>query len=811
MQLNRCLLIFFICVTASSSLLANNDKPRAFSISSQPLGSALVSFARQADVSIIVQKKYTQGLVAPEVKGEMTAVQVLDKLLLGTNLDYKFINEKTLSITKKFGHDESYNSIHKPISHLDQDSSIEEVTVTSAYGLNKNLQILPIAVTYLDQQTVEKVRIENLQSIASKTPGIVLTDFGLRTFIGLRGISSNDPGIGAETSVPVYIDDVYQGRTSNINNGLFDLEGIEILRGPQGALYGRNALGGVIRLVTTKPDHEQFQGKVKVGAGRFNQREISTLLSGPIAKGLASKLFFMAREDDGPSHNVVLNKKQEEDKRWAYRGQLSYAMNNTEWSLSTDFSRIDIGGGGVSGVPIVNGFLPLVDFHRDLCGDSIRCIASAVDGFAEQKNYGSSFQLNKTFGQSTFTSITAYRFNDVERLIDWAYFPQNPYYNSSLEENRQFSEEFRWTSTFANNINYLIGGTLFYETSESLEALEGLNDTVLSASETLEQDSTTRSYAVFNHVDWAITEQWSLELGMRYTWEEKELSHDVDLFSVFFGNDRFSDTASDRWTIFSPKVVLGYQFANGGVFTYFAFNKGFKSGGFASIAIRPENLQALDPEIATNYELGVKWTSFDNAWRLNAAVFNTQYKDIQFRYFSFSSIGGFNSFETSNLGDAEASGFELEASFSPLSSVDVVAAYSYVDSKYKDFQFIDDIGNSRNLSGQFTFLTSRNKFTLGIQSEWLLNKAYQITIRYDYDYVDGQVLLNTFTDRMPSYALSNLNLSFADHANDYEISLWIKNLFDKEYVSQIYGLRSGDIAVYENPRTYGLTFSLKFD
>ena len=219
---------------------------------------------------------------------------------------------------------------------------LEEVVVT-AERRAENLREVPSAITAIGESTIEQANIHDLTDIATRIPGLTYSPFSPgQNIVALRGASSNDDGAGTDNSVAVFVDDVYLGRVSNINPEMFDIERIEVLRGPQGTLYGKNTVGGAINVVSTKPNIEALDGKVRVNVGNYERRDVSGLISGPLGEHWAAKASFSLRKREGWVENVYLDKKQKDDDVVALRGQLLYSTNSFEALFSADFNRLDV-------------------------------------------------------------------------------------------------------------------------------------------------------------------------------------------------------------------------------------------------------------------------------------------------------------------------------------------------------------------------------------------------------------------------------------------------------------------------------------
>ena len=240
----------------------------------------------------------------------------------------------------------------------------------------------------------------------------------------------------------IFVDEVYLGRVSNINPEMFDIERVEVLRGPQGTLYGKNTIGGAINIVSTKPDTEQFSAKLRANFGNYERTDFAGLLTGPISKNIAGKFSFSYRNRDGWVDNVVLDKKQKDDDAQAYRGQLLYTSEDTEIMFTADYNRLDVEDmARIPQTQIVGGLGPLVDQYHALCGNrGPRCSTNPSDGFAKRDAWGVSLHVTHNFGTGELKSISAYRENDVDWEMD-SVGVSIPLTDDILDNTEQFTQE----------------------------------------------------------------------------------------------------------------------------------------------------------------------------------------------------------------------------------------------------------------------------------------------------------------------------------------------------------------------------------
>jgi len=220
--------------------------------------------------------------------------------------------------------------------------TLEEVTVT-AQRRAESLQNVPIAITAVTAADLQRNGIHELGTLCGQVPGLTFSPFAPgQNIVSLRGVSSNDDGAGTDNSVAVFVDDVYLGRVSNINPEMFDVDRVEVLRGPQGTLYGKNTIGGAINIISSRPDTDNVDVKASADFGNYRRHNFSGLITGPISGQWAGKLVVSTRDVEGWAHNVVLHTDEKNDKSQAIRGQLLRTGDAVEVLLSADYQHLDV-------------------------------------------------------------------------------------------------------------------------------------------------------------------------------------------------------------------------------------------------------------------------------------------------------------------------------------------------------------------------------------------------------------------------------------------------------------------------------------
>jgi iron complex outermembrane receptor protein len=221
-----------------------------------------------------------------------------------------------------------------------ESTALEEITVT-AQRRSESLQTVPIAITAVTAAEIERNGIHTLGTLAGQVPGLTFSPFAPgQNIVALRGVSSNDDGAGTDNSVAVFVDDVYLGRVSNINPEMYDVERVEVLRGPQGTLYGKNTIGGAINIISSRPNTSALDIKASADFGNYARHNFSALITGPITSAWAGKLVVSTRAVDGWVDNVALHTKEKNDNSQAFRGQLLRVGDTSELLLSADYQQL---------------------------------------------------------------------------------------------------------------------------------------------------------------------------------------------------------------------------------------------------------------------------------------------------------------------------------------------------------------------------------------------------------------------------------------------------------------------------------------
>ncbi len=721
----------------------------------------------------------------------------------------------------------AFANVDRHVDRQEADVDLQEVVVT-AQRRSENLQTVPIAITAVSAADMERNGIHELGTLAQQVPGLTFSPFAPgQNIIALRGVSSNDDGAGTDNSVGVFIDDVYHGRVSNINAEMFDVDRVEVLRGPQGTLYGKNTIGGAINVISSLPNGNELDAKFRTDIGNFGRHNFSGLITGPLVDGWAGKLVVSTRQADGWVNNVVLHTREKNDDDRAVRGQLLRTGASSELLLSVDYEQLNVGDMARTPLTHMTNNLPFntLAVYQASCGTEPNptCATNPSDGFAHRYGGGVSAKytdhVNST---SDLISITAYRHSYNNWAMD-SIGAALGISNDVTDTSRQVSEELRWVSSPNERVKYVAGLWFMREDTNRLRVflVPAFGPTVAD-SDRYRGIDTTKSYAGFGQVDWHFVDLWTLTVGGRYSYDKKQIHNDavhgVDGFLNIIPNT-FANEREASWGKFTPKVAIRYQ-PNDSVNLYATVAQGFKSGGFAASPTSVSETNPLLPEQATNVELGAK-VEISRRVRANLAVFDTHYKDLQIQSFgpppNCAAINScFGVFETFNAGTAEAKGAELEFTWLPIDDLTVSLTYGYLDAKFKSvylpnasvYQTVSgQTIDLRNQSGQDMIRAPRNKGSLDVKYDIPLGDKGRLETSANYGYTgDQRGELEPYAIQ-PAYSLIDARLGWISPSSRYEVSLWGRNLANRAWVSHVYTIANEVFGVYGEPRTYGLTFS----
>lgn len=694
--------------------------------------------------------------------------------------------------------------------------SLEEIVVT-AQKRSESLQVVPIAVTAITGDVLERAQAFEVADLATRAPSLQFQQSTtVNQELSIRGIGTvGEFGSSVDPSVATFTDEIYIGRMGVATTDFFDLERIEILRGPQGTLFGKNVVGGAISVHTAKPEHE-FSSKLRVGYGNYRSSLISGHVTGPLGEGKAGRLSAHYRKrDKGFAYNALRREEIETLDAYAARAQFLYdGHENLRVLLRADLSHDESDGKGRRAFddPFIAGRGPVSSWYPD--GD-VRKIYNVNKQGHDRDVWGASATIDWTTGPGTLTSITAYRSANALNILDQFSAPQPPALASSYlvfdETYSAFSQEVRLASDSTGRLRW-IGGLYFLqeETTNDDDNFSGpfwlggpaVNYHYLNHNE-------TTNYGVFGQAAWRFTDALTLTVGARYTVDDKKYDTTAEAVRIGNGVPRATilvpyptQRVSKDWKKLTPKVSLEWK-ASDDVFLYASANNGFKGGGWQG---KPASAAAanvsFNPEFAWSYEVGAKTEWFDNRLRANLAAFHIDYKDLQVRSVNADCV----CIVVSNAGDAKIQGVELELQAHLAENFNLWLSGSYLDTEYVDY--VDSLGIV--FSGNTMQRTPETSFYVGADYAIPNFGPWNLSMRVDYRWQDKMFWSVDNRNFEPSFGQLGARVSYTSPDRRYAVSLWGKNLSNQVYRERVSALFSDEYSTMGPPRFYGAELTVSF-
>lgn len=586
---------------------------------------------------------------------------------------------------------------------------VEVITVT-ARRRAESVQDVPVSIIAFGERQIEALNATSLTDLNRAMPNVNISDRG---GITIRGIQSNTRNAGFEAGAAVYIDGVYQGRPIGNNQDLTDIDRIEVLRGPQGTLYGKNTTAGAISLVTVRPG-DTFTGNVDVQYAERNDIRVSGYVAGPLAEGLAGlKLAGFRRSSDGHQVNLA------DDGRYgdadSYGGRAELRLTPGEWDFAFRADAVQDDGTPVMPTAVA-GFAAGFADGRDT-------VHHDVSARFTRRGGGVSLTAERDFLGHAFTSISGWRTLRATETADDDYSPLDIVHHSFSDRSRQFSQEVRLASTSAGRLSYVVGAYYFNQDLRSHRpVILGMDFPV---QDTLVNDVEvgTEAYAVFANADYQLADRLVLNLGLRYTRERKTLDFVQDGIPLIgYPNLTLTDSFTDN--DLSPTLSLTYQIAPN-VSAYGRVSRGYKSGGWNPDITTTDDIR-FGPENVTNYEAGLRTRLLDDRLIVNLTGYYMDYKDLQVLQF----LGTFAGMGITNAGVATIQGAELDVQARPFSWLNLSGGAAYTDAVYDRF----DSGTGGSYAGQQ--ITNTPKFTgfVAFDARFAVAGGADLVVQGDYSY-----------------------------------------------------------------------------
>lgn len=704
---------------------------------------------------------------------------------------------------------------------LDQEqdlaSRLDEIVVT-AQRRETAVQDTPLAINAVGGEEMAARQITDLEALSQALPNV---NFGRNVGfarIAIRGIGLDTTTTGQEGRVAYHLDGVYISRPSATTGTFFDIDRVEVVRGPQGTLYGRNATAGAINVITNDPT-DTPEGFLRTTLGNYNLMSAEGAVGMPLGGPFSARLAGQIVRRDGYGRNLFLNDDQDDQATESLRGKLRFAPSDTfDIVLSADYHSEDdhnytyhyLGAGKAGVVPLgqrLGG--STAEGPRDGYADSATMNRRTFRGL------GAVATLDLPW--ATLTSVTGFRDSRVRWSSDQDNTEVAVAVFNMVERSKQFTQELRLAGEFSRG-NWLVGAYYFDEDIFGYNDFTPMTRAVVGGPNTLARglyyggDIKAQSYAVFGQVDYELTEDLILTLGARYSDESKEVDEfttRLDLVTLPGAAPviRARQQASVDADSVSPRLGLQYEISPDAM-VYASYAKGFKSGGFNLGAINA----AYEPEELTSYEVGLKADWLDGRLRTNVSAFNYGYDNLQVQKVVGAAV------QVLNAASAEIRGIEAEIKALPHENLELGLDVSLLDSEYKDFRTSDparaELGEI-DLSGNQ--LSQAPDYTVSLSVQYTMPTQYgEFRARVESRWVD-RVYFSPFNVPETAQAANNkinLFLNYEHPDGRWTASAFVRNLTDEDTIASSQVSASlfsfPVLGALEPPRTFGVQLGYAF-
>ncbi len=792
---------------------------REFNVPAMPASRAIHAFAQQAGVNVIASGEMLRGVTTNPVRGRSEVHDALRQMFRGTNMRVMKSDSNTY-LLKSSGQPEPIGyAEERPLpapvvgAPIMQDTSapansgLEDIIVT-AQKREESLQKTPISIAAFTASDLEKASITEISDLRSQVPSLQITphpNSGIATRIFMRGVGNNDDQITQDPSVAVYVDGVYVARTQGMVNEVAELERVEVLRGPQGSLYGRNATGGAINFITRAPQLNEWRIKQAVTVGNYNHLRSRTNINVPIADTLALDVGYMYLQRDGYVKNRGTGVERFGDqRREAWRAALLWQPSDSvSLRYSYDRSELDDTPVFMAPVPLYPGV-----GERPTEGSPFVNDLKRNEALAQGHNLTATWEASDAL---TIKSISGYRVLDSWTNQSYLAGVFGPYAVMEIENKvnqKQFSQELQGIGEIGDRLQYILGLYYFDEKGD------GFDNTYQPPRRQLAQRTLhieNEAFAVYGQVTYTppiLDDRLRLTAGLRWSRDKREATLQETIITPAATVVGPTTPASTSFSNVSPTLIAAFD-VNPDLNIYGKVVRGYKSGGFNTRASTRERFAAgFRPETLTSYEIGLKSMLLDNRLRFNIAGFISDYRHIQVN--TRSDPSNVSITDVLNAGEARVKGIEMDVTARPVRGLTLSASYSYLTGKY--LRVIDVTGEDR--SDFFRFINMA-PHTVSAKAEYQFPPTSfgQLSVNVDY-YHQGLITTSTSDPRykVGGYGLLDARLTLADiplAGGEWRVSAFGRNLTDKEYYISHFNTGAPS-AFFGQPRTYGLEISMQY-
>lgn len=704
---------------------------------------------------------------------------------------------------------------------------LEEIIVTGARRRTEDVQEVPLAVTALNSAILERNQVTNVTDLGRLAPGLVIVRqlaTPAQASIYLRGFGSESNAPAIDPPIAVYVDGIYMPQSSGTLFDLFDVESIEVERGPQGTLLGKNAPTGAISVTSRRPTGE-WGGAVEMGYERYDLRQFKLRVDAPIVEDvLALKITGVYKEGGNYIRSLTQGGKRKFGGEETYAtkvGLLFTPSDNIEWLINGAFDWTKNPQGGMRDM----GYLGQDGPYQ---GETASCLVfghcspseprTSNAGWVKDNRSNSqliSSKLDIDFEPLTLTSVTGYRHYSERNNSDVDGQPEpilDSHDNPLTYE--QFSQEIRLSSNanggldFGGKLDWVIGGFYSHFTYSNSQTLN-IFGTPLNSDE----NGKTKSYALFAHLVYNVTDRFNITVGARQSWDKKTHDYITVGETIRYVDDPLS------FRNFSMEAGFQYRITDE-TQAYFRFAEGYRGGGYQSLPSPGGTQEPYDPETVKTYEIGFKGDFFDRRLRLNASAYLSDYKGLQRTVIGGLEVPPYYTQIIRNAADARVKGFELESTMVPIDGLTITGSLTYLDPKYKNFIASFVPGQPATDNSHFPFpYASKWTVKVGPQYEFELANLGRLTLSSDLTHASRYsiTVVPYPAAQVRPLTIINARVKFEDMSGKYSLTLYGQNLTNKHYIANYTTQPTppGAMSIFaigmdSKPLVYGATLGMKF-
>ena len=667
---------------------------------------------------------------------------------------------------------------------------MEEITV-SATRRDVTAQKVPVTLDVVTGAQLERSGTIDVRDIFRSAPNVNYTQFrSTEPTLFVRGIGSVFNSMGIDRPVGFYVDDVYLGRAAGALNELVALERVEVLKGPQGTLFGRNTTGGAISYITKNPS-EETEYDISAGFGNYGDQRLKAYVTGELSDGLSANLAIGYHKRDGYAENLTTGDDLEDEDAISVRAKLRFDLGGGDLIVGADYFERD--AAGLARVPVTGGDgtqppVPALSPPRD---------HTHTDGFgsgaAKLRTWGvnSTFTADVGFGDVTW--ITAYRnmnsFEFQELFADLPGLTQS--FINHNPTSSQFSSELRFSGQ-TDSWDWIAGAFFF---TEAVHDVGNQTRFTRSYDSRIDNDS----IAVFFDGFYSLSDRARVGVGVRVTDDRRQMDWQACLCLDPLDQDKASFKGD--WTEPTGRLLIEYDL-NDDVYTFASYTRGYKAGGFNSQATSANLIRVIDPENVNALEAGLKGDFLDNRLRFNITAFWAKVEDVQISALEDEVTG---LVVTDNFGEVTTQGIETELRFLPADWLQFSLAYGYTDAEYTGSAIV----GGTDIKGLQVNRVPENTLSAGIDFDHQFDGGAYLNGRLAWAWTDEIRVRLSDVPRQDIGDWNKLDASvgFGRDGSPWEFRVWGQNLTDEDIIQHIaFGGPSG---VYAPPRTYGLTITLR--